>query len=776
MLFVFANFWGWILAALVLGSFVGWVTWSYEQRESWLRTWLRWWGLAFVIGLLLILFKALPGRAGLYLETAIWLFAVYIVGCFVGGWLRAAFGSEPVTVSGKSKLVDQLPARVAPSQAASARVAPVWLSSDEGNAANSGTSGAEAATATGVKPQGLLSRPDDSDDLKWIRGVGPANEKALNDLGVWRFRQIGDWTSENSDWVSKHINFPGRIAREDWIGQARLLADGKRTAYANFVASGAIVPGADADTPLSDADIAVVRGDIASGGVEPVGARLAEMTSGGAESLSSVEGNASQEAGGSAATEATDIAQAADQKAAITSGADSSSLAAGNDAGSAPSTGVNPGALGTGEGQKGGVDDIQATIPTSGEPSFGGSGANLAAVTEHETSASAATNLQDQDRPSALASAIDNQADDLKLIKGIGPKNEKICNELGVFHFSQIADWSPENAVWFGKHMRFPGRIERELWIPQAKLLAYGIDTEHSAAVRSGSVVIDDSADAPLSEADAAKLADALPKNVDEIVSDAKQQQAAQQADAADEHRPAGLLVPINDRPDDLKLIKGIGPKNEKICNELGVFHFSQIADWSPENAVWFGKHMRFPGRIERELWIPQAKLLAAGIDTPHSLAIKAGSLTIDEKADEPLNEADAAAFASDLPQEMAAVEGESSHDGRRPLGLADARGGKADDLKRIKGIGKQNEARLHALGVWHFDQIAAWSGENVKWVGSYLAFPGRITREDWINQAKALAQGGETEFSKRVAEGKVATSKDDGTLGQGNVADLTKH
>ena len=126
MLFVFANFWGWILAALVLGSFVGWVTWSYEQRESWLRTWLRWWGLAFVIGLLLVLFKALPGRAGLYLETAIWLFAVYIVGCFVGGWLRAAFGSEPVTVSGKSKLVDQLPARVAPSQAVSARVAATY--------------------------------------------------------------------------------------------------------------------------------------------------------------------------------------------------------------------------------------------------------------------------------------------------------------------------------------------------------------------------------------------------------------------------------------------------------------------------------------------------------------------------------------------------------------------------------------------------------------------------------------------------------------------------
>ena len=50
-----------------------------------------------------------------------------------------------------------------------------------------------------------------------------------------------------------------------------------------------------------------------------------------------------------------------------------------------------------------------------------------------------------------------------------------------------------------------------------------------------------------------------------------------------------------------------------------------------------------------------------------------------------------------------------------------------ADDLKLIKGVGPQNEKRLHALGIWHFSQIAAWTPENVEWVGGYLAFPGRI-------------------------------------------------
>ena len=118
-------------------------------------------------------------------------------------------------------------------------------------------------------------------------------------------------------------------------------------------------------------------------------------------------------------------------------------------------------------------------------------------------------------------------------------------------------------------------------------------------------------------------------------------------------------------------------------------------------------------------------------------------------------------------------VEGEDLHSGTRPLGLVSPRGGQADDLKLIRGIGKQNEGRLHALGIWHFDQIAAWTRDNVEWVGSYLAFPGRIDREDWLTQAKQLAAGVTTDFAARVKRGEVSTSKDDGSLGQANVAAL---
>ncbi len=124
-------------------------------------------------------------------------------------------------------------------------------------------------------------------------------------------------------------------------------------------------------------------------------------------------------------------------------------------------------------------------------------------------------------------------------------------------------------------------------------------------------------------------------------------------------------------------------------------------------------------------------------------------------------------------PAPMPKVEGEDQIAGSRPVGFVSPRGGKADDLKLIRGIGRQNEGRLHGLGIWHFDQIAAWTKANVEWVGSYLAFPGRIDREQWVSQAKQLAAGKETEFAKRVKWGQVATSLDDGSQGQGNVEKL---
>ena len=100
-------------------------------------------------------------------------------------------------------------------------------------------------------------------------------------------------------------------------------------------------------------------------------------------------------------------------------------------------------------------------------------------------------------------------------------------------------------------------------------------------------------------------------------------------------------------------------------------------------------------------------------------------------------------------------IEGEN--EGVKPATLDAARGGVADDLKQIKGIGPKMEKMCKALGFFHFDQIAAWTPDEEAWVNANLeGFKGRVSRDEWIAQAKLLAAGGETEFSKRVEGGNV--------------------
>lgn len=90
-----------------------------------------------------------------------------------------------------------------------------------------------------------------------------------------------------------------------------------------------------------------------------------------------------------------------------------------------------------------------------------------------------------------------------------------------------------------------------------------------------------------------------------------------------------------------------------------------------------------------------------------------------------------------------------------RPKGIAQARGGKSDNLQRISGIGPKNERTLHSLGFFHFDQIAGWSDEEVAWVDDHLKFNGRIIREEWILQAGLLAEGKEEEFERLYGGGR---------------------
>jgi predicted flap endonuclease-1-like 5' DNA nuclease len=91
-----------------------------------------------------------------------------------------------------------------------------------------------------------------------------------------------------------------------------------------------------------------------------------------------------------------------------------------------------------------------------------------------------------------------------------------------------------------------------------------------------------------------------------------------------------------------------------------------------------------------------------------------------------------------------AGANGLASAVGTAPATLASARDGQPDDLKQIKGVGPKLEKLLHSMGFYHFDQIAAWSDDEIAWVDENLTgFKGRVTRDDWVAQARTLTSGG---------------------------------
>jgi NADH-quinone oxidoreductase subunit E len=86
-----------------------------------------------------------------------------------------------------------------------------------------------------------------------------------------------------------------------------------------------------------------------------------------------------------------------------------------------------------------------------------------------------------------------------------------------------------------------------------------------------------------------------------------------------------------------------------------------------------------------------------------------------------------------------------SLEDKNRPAGIA--RPALVDDLKLISGVGPKIEGILHSLGIFTYAQVASWKKGEREWVDGYLSFHGRIEREGWDKQAKALAKGGVPEY-----------------------------
>jgi predicted flap endonuclease-1-like 5' DNA nuclease len=311
--------------------------------------------------------------------------------------------------------------------------------------------------------------------------------------------------------------------------------------------------------------------------------------------------------------------------------------------------------------------------------------------------------------------AASQPADDLKRIRGIDQALEDRLHGVGVRRFAEIASWSSEDVVRMNQSLGLVGRIEQENWIEQADILARGSDTSYSRRQRVATAV---------------GMAAA----------------AASAAASATAQKSAG--------PDRFTRIIGIDPDTEAALYGLGFSRYSDIAQWTSADVERVEAALGRPGRVGLDNWIEQARVLARYAGEPvEARPVRLADAIRENKAARPAEPP--AAVRTD-------VAGLRSVRSQALRGEGSAPGDRTDDLKRIRGIGVLIEKRLNALGITSYEQVANWTKADIDIISSQLDFRGRIERENWVEQARILASGGQTEFSRRVDRGEVESSKEE--------------
>ena len=157
------------------------------------------------------------------LELLLWLLLAFLIGCILGCLFRKLFGAEPGPV--KAAAPAAAAATAVAATAAAAKPAPKPVTPAAPKPAAPMPVAAPVSTGKPSRPKGLAAaRTGKADNLQMISGVGPKLEKTLHGLGFFHFDQIAGWSRDEVDWVDEHLRFKGRIDREEWIPQCKLLA------------------------------------------------------------------------------------------------------------------------------------------------------------------------------------------------------------------------------------------------------------------------------------------------------------------------------------------------------------------------------------------------------------------------------------------------------------------------------------------------------------------------------------------------------------------------
>lgn len=411
-----------------------------------------------------------------------------------------------------------------------------------------------------------------------------------------------------------------------------------------------------------------------------------------------------------------------------------------------------------------------------------------AARLERTTSPPSSPPPQPSAPPVAPSPAADG-VQDLKRIRLIDAAIETNLNKLGVTRYEHIAGWLRDDVKKVSEALGIKGRINQENWIEQALILAKGGETHYSARRARGEAATaaptsgegERGSNAPLprpmSRAGVAAAVVAPPpaeiKPVPAVAAPApappmvseraafaggtavRQQRPASDAVDAVQAVPVRPAVPAHDN---LQRIGTITPEIEKDLNAQGISRYAHIARWSQSDIDALEKQLRTGGRIARENWVEQAQILSRGGDTRFSREFDGAT---PEQAQVKATRTDLGSLRSVRSRAYQGAPEPGPEAAQRAAAQNRVlRGAISNDLKRIRGIGVLIEKKLNSMGVVTYEHIANWTANDIDRVSQSLDFKGRIERENWVEQARILSAGGQTEFSRRVDRGEVETSR----------------
>jgi predicted flap endonuclease-1-like 5' DNA nuclease len=179
----------------------------------------------------------------LTLELLLWMLLAFLIGCILGCLFRKLFGGEAETAAAPAAAAAATAATATAATAAPKAHAPAPAAPKPAAPKPAAPMPAAQPVSSGKpsRPKGLASaRGGKSDNLQIISGVGPKLEKTLHGLGFFHFDQIANWSKDEVDWVDEHLRFKGRIEREEWIPQCKLLADGDMDQFNKLYGTGGL--------------------------------------------------------------------------------------------------------------------------------------------------------------------------------------------------------------------------------------------------------------------------------------------------------------------------------------------------------------------------------------------------------------------------------------------------------------------------------------------------------------------------------------------------------